>query len=303
MSKLEIHRSPPKLRTTTHVKHALNRVLNIAGLQVSTTKGDQVERARLDGLVSRHHWAVAPYSYGLHFDATSYCEFLKRVCGPFASDLSSLPTTGDSSGEGYFLKNGWFESVDADVLYGVIRHFKPQQIIEVGCGYSTRLMRRAINDGQLPTRLTCVDPQPRVAVHSFANEHIQSAVEYLPPSELTGRLAANDILFIDSSHVIRNGGDVPFLYLQVLPQLAPGVLVHIHDIFLPFEYPQEFIVSQRWGWNEQYMLNAFLQGNSTFETIWAAYYVWQTIRERVTGLIRPKPMAQAPSSFWMRKAR
>src|SRR5437868_2464012 len=197
MSKIEKRRNPPRLPMTTQIKHGLNRVLNIAGLQVSTTKADQMERGRLGELVVRQHWARAPYRYGLQFNIGSYWDFLKMVCGPFASDLTSLPATADSAGDGYFLKNGWFESVDAEILYAVIRHFRPRRIIEVGCGYSTRLMRRAITDGQLQTRLTCIDPYPRVAVHSFADEHIPSAVEYIQASDLCRCLAANDILFID----------------------------------------------------------------------------------------------------------
>src|SRR5205807_1601403 len=105
------------------------------------------------------------------------------------------------------------ESVDGDVLYGIIRHFVPEQILEIGSGFSSRLAARAIRDGELKTKLACVDPHPRVEIQQCADEFIQSAVEDLPLPELASRLNAGDVLFIDSSHLIRSGGDVVYLYL------------------------------------------------------------------------------------------
>src|SRR5208282_6319399 len=97
------------------------------------------------------------------------------------------------------------------------------------------------------------------------------------------------------------GGDVPYLYLQVLPQLSPGVLIHVHDIFLPFEYPQEFVVKERWGWTEQYLLHALLMGNAGFEIIWPSCYMWQFHRAAVQDVICSERSFPPPSSFWMLK--
>ena len=118
------------------------------------------------------------------------------------------------------------------------------------------------------------------------------------------RLQANDILFIDSSHVVRIGGDVIYLYLEVLPRLAPGVLVHVHDVYLPRHYPKRWVVDSRRFWTEQYLLQAFLAFNRTFEVLWAGMYAaarWPDDLERLL----PNPLGQQinyeSGSFWMRR--
>jgi predicted O-methyltransferase YrrM len=285
---------------TTQIKSGLNLCLNTAGLQISTTKADRNEQARLKKLVERGHWDRAPFSEGLRLDAERHMALLNAICGPWRSELAALPISELADG-GYCRNNGWFESVDADVLYGVVRHFAPSQVIEIGSGYSSRLTARAIRDGQLQTKLICVDPCPRVEIRECADEFIQTPVQELSPSELANRLNTGDVLFIDSSHLIMTGGDVVHLYLQVLPRLRPGVLIHAHDIFLPFEYPQEFVVSQRWGWTEQYIVHALLMGNSSFEILWPSCYMWQEYREEVTGILPVEKAFPPPSSLWLRK--
>ncbi len=160
-----------RLAPSTRIKDGLNAVLKIAGLQVSTTKHDRLEQARLEKLVAHEHWAAAPFHDGLCFEPDCYFNFLRTVCAPYVPDWGSFPRTADAFGNGYFLQNGWFESIDAEVLYSVVRHFRPRTILEIGSGHSSRLARRAIDDGQLGTRLVCVDPSPRVEVRSCADEH------------------------------------------------------------------------------------------------------------------------------------
>jgi hypothetical protein len=285
---------------STQIKDRLNTVLNSAGLQLSTTRLERLEHARLSKLAARGHWATMPFQQELGLEPRCYLEFLETVCGPYRSDLSALQNA-DAGDDGYFRNNGWFESVDADVLYGVIRHFRPALIIEIGSGYSSRLAARAICDGELATKLICVDPSPRVEIRRCVHEFVQSPVEDIPASELADRLGPNDLLFIDSSHVITTGGDVLYLYLQVLPRLRPGVLVHAHDIFLPFEYPQEFIVKERWGWNEQYLLYALLIGSPDFEILWPSCCMWQSHLDQVRDVIVAEKSFPPPSSFWLRK--
>jgi hypothetical protein len=285
---------------STQIKDGLNAVLNTAGLQIRTTVAERREQVRLEKLVAQGHWSGAPFAEGLPFDPEKHLEFLKSVCEPYRSELGALPVV-DFGNEKFFRNNVWFESVDADVLYGIVRHFAPQQVIEVGSGYSSRLVARAIRDGDLQTKLVCIDPCPRVEIPRCADEFIRSPVEELPASELAGRLSAGDVLFIDSSHSITTGGDVVHLYLGLLPRLRPGVLIHAHDIFLPFEYPQEFILKERWGWNEQYLLYALLIGNPRFEILWPSTYMWQTHQDQVRSVIAVEKSFPPPSSFWMRK--
>jgi hypothetical protein len=285
---------------STQIKDGMNAFLNTAGLQISTTAAEKREQERLQKLATQGHWDAAIFSEGLALDPQKYLVFLKRICEPYRLELGSLPVT-DVGQDEFFRNNGWFESVDADVLYGVVRHFLPAQVIEIGSGYSSRLTARAIRDGHLQTKLICVDPCPRVEIRDCADEFIQSSVEDLPVSELPDRLNAGDVLFIDSSHRIMTGGDVVYLYLQVLPRLRSGVLVHAHDIFLPFEYPQEFVIGERWGWGEQYLVHALLMDNNNFEILWPSCYMWHAHREKVRGTLSVEKPFPPPSSLWLRK--
>lgn len=285
---------------STQIKDGLNTMLNPAGLQVSTLKTERLEQARLEKLVAKGHWRSPHFSEGLAFEPERYLDFLRAVCGPYREQLFTLPLA-DPGTEQFYRNNGWFESVDADVLYGVVRNFSPAQVVEVGSGHSSRLTAQAIRDGHLATRLICVDPSPRVEIRRCADEFIESPVEDLPFNELADRLKSGDVLFIDSSHLIKSGGDVVYLYLQVLPRLQPGVLIHAHDIFLPYEYPQEYVMKQRWGWSEQYLVHALLMNNRNFEILWPSCYMWQIHREAVCGILSVQETLSAPSSLWLKK--
>lgn len=294
------HRTP-RAALTTQVKDALNAVLQPMGLRLETTRKEDHETARLMELSSRGHWSVARYSHGLRFEPACYREFLQILCSSSKPNFPAESVPPGNGNGGFYLHNGWFESVDAEVLYGIIRHFKPRRVLEIGSGFSTRVMRRAIVDGELETKLTSVDPTPRADVAGFADEQIPVLVESIDPSRLVDPLHANDILFIDSSHLITTGGDVPYLCLEVMPKLRPGVFVHFHDIFLPFEYPQHWVVDFRWGWNEQYLVQAFLYNNSEYEIVWPAHYMWTQCQSEVLRAIACDPAKTSPSSFWLRK--
>lgn len=285
---------------STQIKNGLNTFLNTVGLQVDTTTVERIEHARLQKLVARGHWGSAQFSEGLSFHPEQYLAFLKTVCGPCEEELRALPVSGADNGE-FYRNNGWFGSVDADVLYGMVRHFSPDQVLEIGSGHSSRLTAKAIADGHLPSKLICVDPNPRVEVRRCADEFIPRAVEELPVDELSQRLQPGDVLFIDSSHLVRSGSDVVYLYLQLLPRLRPGVLVHAHDIFLPFEYPEHVVVEQQWGWGEQYLLHALLMGNRSFEILWPSYYMWRLHGSPVREILSVDKDVPAPSSLWLRK--
>jgi predicted O-methyltransferase YrrM len=133
----------------------------------------------------------------------------------------------------------WFPRLDAAAAYTMVRETRPRRIVEVGSGHSTRFLARAVADGGLDTRITAIDPQPRASIRGLKVQWVQSPVQKL------GRFPAlekNDILFIDSSHQCKPGGDVEFLLHEVIPRLAAGVRVHFHDIFLPDGYPPT------WAW-------------------------------------------------------
>jgi hypothetical protein len=225
--------------------------------------------------LERSDWAVYPQPercpFQLHRQAALAREF---------SDLYGDEWTFDSrpSPRSYHYGNGFFESCDAEVAYSMVRHWKPARIVEIGCGFSSRVMLAALRanrefDG-VPGKLIALDPNPdRLPRGEFRSEDdyqaIQMPVQRLDPGVFS-ELRPDDIVFIDSSHVVSVGSDVTREYLQILPRVPPGVLVHIHDIFLPYDYPRDAVLNNLCFWSEQYLLQAFLTFNTEFEVLWSA---------------------------------
>jgi predicted O-methyltransferase YrrM len=295
-----------KLRT--QIRIGVNALLGPLGLYLTTNEREKAEAARLRALRAKGYWSVPRYTEGLAFHPTKYQSFLRDICEPHREAYGSFARTREEAGaDGFFLNNGYFGPVDAEVLYSLIRHCHPRRIVEIGSGFSSRLARRAIQEGGLRTRLTCIDPDPRTEIRSYADEHLKSTVENLDVAEIPQLLTTNDILFIDSSHTIQTGGDVPYLFLEVLPRLSEGVLIHVHDIFLPFDYPEEWMAERRWGkawsWTEQYLVHAFLAFNSHFEIVWPSRYMWEYGRSEVVAAIpsSQKDLRVPPTSLWLRK--
>lgn len=162
----------------------------------------------------------------------------------------------------YDPSNDQFPPHDAAVLYAMVRTLRPARMVEIGCGWSTTVAAAAIEDGGLSTKLTCIEPYPREFVRSMDDVLTlrEERVE-LTPTSVFDELEAGDICFIDSSHVVKTGSDVVHEFLEVLPRLADGVVVHVHDIFIPEDYPRGWVASG-FNWNEQYLLQAFLVGNA-----------------------------------------
>jgi predicted O-methyltransferase YrrM len=199
-----------------------------------------------------------------------------------------LPT--DWTGPGPFdPDNDQFPLQDAGLLYGLVRHLRPSRVVEVGSGWSTTVTRRAIADGGLPTTLTCIEPYPRAFVRAM--EGIELRVEKVEhtPAAVFDELEEGDVLFIDTSHVAKTGSDVVHLVLQVLPRLARGVVVHVHDIFIPEDYPTGW-VETGFGWNEQYVVQAFLTGHAEARVL--AMNHWLSLRHpgAVAAAFGPVPL-------------
>ncbi|MDX2483913.1 MAG: class I SAM-dependent methyltransferase [Pseudodonghicola sp.] len=202
----------------------------------------------------------------------------------------------EGTASGYRAGNGYFDTPDAEALYLMIRRFSPKRVIEVGCGNSTRITRQAIIDGGLNTQLTAVDPWPRADIADVVDRFEQATLESVDPALFAG-LQAGDVLFIDSSHQVRMSNDVAHLFCRIIPALAPGVVIHVHDVFLPYEYPKRFFYDCP-SWGEQYMLHALLQGGG-FEILWPGYLLQRGRADAVAALpFLAKGRAQ---SFWMCK--
>jgi hypothetical protein len=223
----------------------------------------------------------------------------------FADELRAFPE--EPTGPGYFYGNGAYAWGDAELLYDMIRHFRPSQIVEIGSGYSTLMACAAIDANQRADRTyackqVCIEPYQMPWLETLNVEVVRERVELVDRS-LFSTLRSGDILFIDSSHVIRPQGDVVTEFLEILPTLAPGVVVHVHDVFTPRDYPRQWVVEERRLWNEQYLLEAFLSFNSDFEVIAALNWLSHHHRDR---LVKAVPMlmerpGHEPGAFWFRR--
>jgi predicted O-methyltransferase YrrM len=208
-------------------------------------------------------------------------------------------------GPRYSPGNRMFGPADAAVYRAMLAYLRPGRLIEVGSGYSTAvaLDEADANPGLGGLEITCIEPYPE-RLHQLLTgaDHQRLAVLRRPVQEVDQasfqRLGSLDVLFIDSTHVVKPGSDVVWLFLHVLPRLAPGVVVHVHDVFWPFGYPGEWL-RQRRDWTESYLLHAFLIGNTSWEIVFFSSWLWQCHPELV-----PAPLAaEAPSSIWLRKVR
>jgi hypothetical protein len=196
--------------------------------------------------------------------------------------------------------NDYFSGFDAAVYYAIIRYLKPQKIIEIGGGYSTRIANKALAiNGK--GKLTCIEPYPEQRLNGaqLHIELIQKRVEEMD-LEFFSSLAAKDILFIDSSHTVKFGSDVCYEFLELLPRIAPGVWVHVHDIFFPHDYPSEWLINRRLALNEQYLLEAFLTFNDKFQVALANHWLCLDHFDDAARLWSDASNERA-SSFWMRR--
>ena len=190
----------------------------------------------------------------------------------------------------------WFPRLDAAAAYAMVRSTRPKRIVEVGSGHSTRFLARAVADGGLETEIIAIDPQPRATIEKLAVQWLRTPVQRVAAFPA---LAANDILFIDSSHQLKPGSDVDFLLNAVLPLLPAGVRVHFHDIFLPDDYPAH------WGWrryNEQAAVAALIERN-ILAVEFASHATVTRQPETLTGVLARLPLVPGAveSSLWLSK--
>ena len=201
--------------------------------------------------------------------------------------------------------NGSFESGDAEFWYQIVRSVKPANIIEIGSGHSTLIATKAIalnrrDDAAYTCNDICIEPYEAAWQAGTGPTVVRRKVETLP-LDYFSILGENDVLFIDSSHIIRPQGDVLFEFLQILPSLRKGVIVHIHDIFSPRDYLAKWLQEDILFWNEQYLLEAFLTHNRDWEVIGALNYLrhhhYDDLKAR-TPFLTPD---REPGSFYIRK--
>lgn len=242
---------------------------------------------------------------GIDWNVSGQLAWLDRF-GSLSRELEDLPREEPQPLD-YYLDNEAFLSGDAEYWYQLIRVLKPRRIIEIGSGHSTLMAMKAIarnreeDPGYRPEH-TAVEPYEAGWLEGRDIRLVRRRVEDLEPAFFAG-LGENDILFIDSSHVIRPQGDVLFEFLEVLPSLETGVVVHIHDVFSPRNYPAEWLQQHVRFWNEQYLLEAFLSHNQTWEILGALNYLHHHHYERLSAVAPFLTPDREPGSFYIRKVR
>lgn len=241
---------------------------------------------------------------GLDLNAAGQLALLAQFS--FQEELRAIPLD-KSRPDSFGYRNNMYSVGDAEILYNMIRLMKPERIIEIGSGNSTLMARLAIEanlrgDPAYRCAHFCIEPYEMPWLERVGVTVLRQRVEQVD-LEFFDALAANDILFIDSSHVIRPFGDVLREFHEIVPRLAPGVLVHVDDIFTPRDYPDHWLRAERRLWNEQYLLESFLAFNGSFEVIcasnWLKHNHWDEFL-RACPMMAHDP-AQEPGNFWFRR--
>ena len=236
-------------------------------------------------------------------------ELLEELRG-WKAEYDALPREPDESSDGFFVENTLFGTVDAELLYALVRRHKPRRIFEIGSGFSTLVSARAARANEEETGVVC----ELVAFEPYPGELLRGGVGGLTrieehrlqdvPLETFAELGEGDVLFIDSSHVVATGSDVCRELLEIVPRLAVGVLVHVHDVFLPGEYPRKWLEEDHYFWTEQYLLQAFLAFNDSFEVVWAGHFMHLEHPEALRSAFASyEPNRASPGSFWFRRVR
>lgn len=281
---------------STQVKTILNSGLNRVGLHLDTLTAHRREARRLQGLRDGGYFDEPAFPVPASFHAASP-HMIYDALSRYGSRLADL-SDATRNPVGFSYDNGFFTSPDAEVLYCMLRLHEPRKIVEVGSGNSTRLSRLAIMDGGFSSTLVSVDPQPRADIDELADRSYRHSVENLGELSLFADLTDNDVLFIDSSHELRAGNDLTYLYLKIFPLLAPGVIVQIHDVFLPYDYRADWVLTQRMPYAEQYLVQAMLQYGERIEVLWPGYFFQQTLPDFSVNF--PHMNGRHAQSLWLR---
>jgi hypothetical protein len=252
---------------------------------------------------------------GIGWDLDQQLSWLSEMCTPFYDEVSGLEFYENA------VSNEWglgFGPIESQVLHCVVRSLVPRRIIEIGSGISTCCMIHACqkneHDAKTSSLITCVEPFPRPSFKRLTKvQHIQSLCQAVPKALFAG-LEAGDLLFIDSSHAVKTGSDVIRIYLDIIPALPPGVMIHIHDVYLPYLYPRDTL-SHCFGWQETVLLAGLLTGNDHLQVLACLSALHYDRTKRLQSLLkdyRPQGNDQGlqpsgrkiqghfPASIWLR---
>jgi hypothetical protein len=253
----------------------------------------------LDAVPERWEDETPAQMPGVDLKLDESVEYLSSTLAPYIDEYSP-PAHSPGTANGFYRDNPMYGALDAEVLYGIVRDVQPSRIVEVGAGFSTLVIEDALAKPREEGK-ACVhevfDPYPaEILAGRFEVQALPA--QAIPPSTFAA-LGDGDILFIDTTHTVRPGGDVNHLLLEVLPTVAPGVVIHVHDFFRPFDYPR-FLYELGLYWQEHHLLEAFLAFNDSFEVVIANHAISRlrpdAVRAVVSGIDGP-----AGSALWMRR--
>lgn len=251
--------------------------------------------------LKRHHSSCIDWNLEAQLD-------LVQILSLYDTEIKQLAEQQSASLKFDFF-NDFYGELDAAVYYALLREIKPSTVLEIGCGYSTQIAALAIEknkqEGKI-SKIICIEPYPEPRL-TEANIDIKLITEKVEDVDLKifKQLEAGDILFIDSTHTVKFGSDVCREILEILPEISPGVWIHFHDIFFPYDYPPQWLIEERTAWNEQYMLEAFLSYNHSFEVILANHWLSvdypQEVAKLWAGVLQWKEPYHNCGGLWLRK--
>jgi SAM-dependent methyltransferase/predicted O-methyltransferase YrrM len=231
----------------------------------------------------------------------------RRLCRDVFAPQERLVLDDDPTDDPtvYYATNDQYPPLDAWVLEGLLRHLNPSRMVEIGSGFSTLISAR-VNREHLggSMHLTCIEPYPREFLAAGVPGVSQLRIEKIQdtPLDVFTELGEDDMLFVDTSHTVKTGGDVVWIVEEIVPRLGSGVFIHVHDIFLPGDYPEPW-VAEGWGWNEMYLVRAFLTFNDQFEIVWGAQYMIQKHFDEVLAAFPEygQHAHKGGGSLWLRR--
>ncbi len=249
-------------------------------------------------------WTTPSKMPGVEMNEDEQIELLNRVFAQYTKIFKTFPMKQTDDELEFTFENDQISGADPYILYALIRHLGPRRVVEVGSGYSTLVTARALRENG-HGRITCIEPFPR----SFLQRAVKDIgeIKSFPVQDtdlaIFETLEANDVLFIDSTHVLRIGGDVNRLFLEIIPRLQPGVWIHIHDIFFPNDYPENWTKQMNFFWGEQYLLQAFLCFNRDFKVRFAVGYIGKKHLSLMQKVFPGYQIGMGGGSCWIQRVR
>lgn len=282
------------MAVSTRIKTFLNSTLRPLNVRVDSWTRLDAEAARVAALEAAGHLTRPryPLTGGMRrLDVSALAEAWETHKD--AIERLKNPATNRT---GYTAGNNYYTTPDLEVLYLMVRTLKPRRVVEIGCGNSTRIVRQAILDGDLATELVAIDPLPRADISGLTDRFEECRLEEIDNFIERYPLGADDILFVDSSHEVFVGNDVANIFCRIIPALPRGVVVHVHDVFLPYDYPPCFARDYS-HWGEQYLLHALILGRDC-DVLWPGHHLQ---RDRIDLHDRlPFITSGNAQSFWFR---